>query len=136
MHEKKAKGDLAVACVIARLIELGWHVGVPLTEHAPYDLFAEKEGKVHTVQVRYATPAASQIRARLSSIWADRRGNHRRPRCRGQFTVLAVYAPGLGVFFVTDEELGDNRKEVCLRISPAGNCQKKGVRMADDFRVI
>jgi hypothetical protein len=52
MHEKKAKGDVGVAHVIARLTELGWNVGIPITEHAPYDLFAEKGGVVHTVQVR------------------------------------------------------------------------------------
>ena len=46
MHEKKAKGDVAVGFVIARLVELGWNVRVPLSEHAPYDL-AEKDGDAH-----------------------------------------------------------------------------------------
>ena len=83
MHEKKWKGDIGVAHVIARLTELGWTVGVPLTEHAPYDLFAERSGVVHTVQVRYATARRGKVLVTLSASWADRRGNHRRSRERG-----------------------------------------------------
>src|SRR4051812_23598549 len=108
MHEKKAKGDVAVGFVIARLVELGWNVGIPLTEHASYDLFAEKGGRVHTVQVRHVAPHENVIRAKLSTSWADKKGNHRRPRRAGQFSVLAIYSPGMGVFFVEDRELGDN----------------------------
>jgi hypothetical protein len=133
MHEKKRKGDLAVAQVIARLAELGWVVGIPLTEHAPYDLFAEKDGVIHTVQVRYTSPTKASIKTKLVSTWADRHGVHRRPRRKGQFSLLAIYAPGAGIFFITDAELGENCREVCLRLSPTGNCQKKGVRMARSF---
>jgi hypothetical protein len=49
IHKMKAKGDLGVAFVIARLAELGWNVGTPITEHAPYDLFTERRGEVLTV---------------------------------------------------------------------------------------
>jgi hypothetical protein len=135
VHEKKVKGDLGVAFVIARLVELGWNVGVPLTEHAPYDLFAECEGEVHTVQVRYTAPADGVIRVKLSTSWSDRHGNHRRPRCAGQFSMLAIYAPGCGVFFVSDEDLGDNCREVCLRLTRSKNNQTRGVRMAESYRV-
>jgi hypothetical protein len=50
--------------------------------------------------------------------------------------VLAVYAPPEGVFFVTDSCLGENCREISLRLSPARNGQKKLVRMANDFRVL
>ena len=134
MHEKKAKGDIGVAFVIARLVELGWNVGIPLTEHAPYDLFAEKGGELHTVQVRYVAPREDVIYVKLSTSWADRNGNHRRRRSAGQFSLLAIYSPGRGVFFLKDSELGDNGQCVCLRFSPAKNNQRCGVRMAENFR--
>ena len=136
MHVTKAKGDIGVAHVIARLTELGWSVGIPLTEHAPYDLFAEKQGVVHTVQVRYATPVDGVIPVTLSASWADRRGNHRRGRKSGGFSILAIYAPGEGVFFLSDECLGANCREITLRLRPTTNGQRKNVRFADQFRVL
>ena len=136
MHHQKYKGDVGVAYVIARLTELGWNVGIPITEHAPYDLFAEKAGILHTVQVRYAAPVDGVIPVTLSASWADRRGNHRRGRERGGFSLLAVYAPGEGVFFLPDDQLGTNCREVCLRLAPTANGQRKGVRYAEECRSI
>ena len=134
MHHTKTKGDIGVAFVIARLTELGWTVGVPITEHAPYDLFAERDGKVHTVQVRYVTARQDKICVRLRTIWNDRHGCHARKRVPGRFSALAVYCPEHGVFFISDSQLGDNGYEVALRVSAARNHQQKGVRMAHDFR--
>jgi hypothetical protein len=136
MHLKKAKGDVGVAFVIARLAELGWNVGIPLTEHARYDLFAEKDGHVHTVQVRYAAAKQGCIRVSLSASWADRHGNHRRNRCSGDFTILAVYTPQDGVFFLKDDDLGTNGREISLRLKPARNGQLKHVRNAEAFRAL
>jgi hypothetical protein len=134
MHRTKSKGDVGVAQVIARLTELGWSVGIPLTEHAPYDLFAEKDGVVHTVQVRYATPTRNAIRVTLSASWADKSGNHRRGRTKGRFSVLAVYAPGEGVFFLPEKSIGDNCREITLRLAPALNGQRKHVRNVACYR--
>ena len=126
-HDKKSKGDVGVAVVIARLVELDWNVGVPLTEHAPYDLFAEKDGIVHTVQVRYAKSDGVCVRVSLSTSWADRHGSHRRKRQPGQFSLLAIYCPAAGIYFLSDECLGDNCREVVLRLrrrrtDSAGTC--------------
>jgi hypothetical protein len=136
MHAKKSKGDIGVAHAIARLTELGWNVGIPLTEHALYDLFAEKGGVVHTVQVRYATRSRGVIRVPLSTSYADRRGNHRRARRAGAFSLLAVYSPGNGVFFVAAECLGTNCREICLRLEPARNGQLKNIRLAELYREV
>ena len=128
--------DVGVAHVIARLTELGWRVGIPLTEHAPYDLFAERDGQVHPVQVRYATAKRGVVHVTLSASWADRRGNHRRGRRQGQFSLLAVYVPDNGVYFLTDECLNDNCRDVCLRLAPTLNGQRRGVRNAADYRFL
>jgi len=136
VHEKKAKGDVAVAFVIARLVEMGWSVGVPLSEHTPYDLFAEKDGVVHTVQVRHAASHGTHLHVSLSTSWADRRGNHRRNRKGGQYTILAIYCPDSGVYFLSDECLGQNCREVILRLGPTNNGQSRHVRMARDYRTL
>jgi hypothetical protein len=136
MHATKSKGDVGVAFVIARLVELGWNVGIPLTEHARYDLFAEKAGHLHTVQVRYVSAKGGAIDIKLSASWADRHGNHRRNRCRGDFSILAIYSPECGVFFVKEDDLGENGRGIKLRLTPARNGQCKKIRMADHYRSI
>lgn len=134
MHEKKHKGDRGVGHVIARLIDLGWNVGVPISEHAAYDLFAEKNSKVHTVQVRYSTPKEGKVEIKLKSSWADKNGNHTRKRTKGDYTMLAVYVPNRGVFFVSDEQLGDCENSLVLRFELPKNSQTKGVKMAEGYR--
>jgi hypothetical protein len=111
MHIKKKKGDIGVACVIAKLTELDWNVEIPITEHAPYDLFAEKNGELHTIQVRYCSPKSdNHVEVKLSNSWADRHGCHVRTRVAGEFTVLAVYVPKHGIYFIKDAELGENKR--------------------------
>lgn len=131
MHEKKYKGDVAVAQVIARLTEIGWTVGILITEHAKYDLLAEKDGKTHTVQVRHCS-GEEAVSIKLSNSWADKKGNHTRYREKGDYTLLAVYVPRKGVFFIKDEDIGDNSKSINLRFMPSKNGQEKGVRWASD----
>ena len=134
MHEKKFKGDVGVGHVIARLLDLGWNVGVPISEHAHYDLFAEKGGVIHTVQVKYSTPDDNRIIVKLKNNWSDKNGVHERKRETGDFTVLAVYAPEQGVFFLSEAQLGDCDTAIVLRLEAAKNGQSKGIRLAEDFR--
>lgn len=136
MHEKKHKGDVGVTQVIAKLTELGWCVGIPISEHQKYDLFAEKNGIIHTVQVRYTTPKESSIQVKLTSSWVDKTAVHTRKREKGDYTLLAVYAPTIGVFFITDKELGENGKMMNLRLTPSKNNQTKKIRLAEDYRTI
>ena len=128
-HKTKTKGDIGVAHTIARLTELGWSVGVCVSEHAKYDLFAEKDGIVHTVQVRYTTPTDNKVRVPLSSSCQSRCTFTRRARKTRDYTLLAVYVPGAGVYFVKDEELGSHF--FIMRLG-----QRKGhrqMRWAEDY---
>ena len=137
MHEKKAKGDLSVVKVIARLTELEWTVGVLITEHAKYDLFAEKEGKMIRVQVRTGRIRDGSVRASLRNSWSDKNGCHVRARQRGDYDVLAVHCPENGdIYFLIDECLGANGSEVYLRLSPPKNFQKRKIHLADNHRTI
>lgn len=134
MHEKKFKGDVGVGHVIARLLDLGWNVGVPISEHARYDLFAEKDCVVHTVQVKYSALKSGRAEVNLSNTWADKNGNHIRTREKGDYTVLAVYIPDNGVCFLKEEDFADCHRSVNLRLEAAKNGQSKGIRLAEDFR--
>ena len=133
MHEKKRKGDIGVAKAIARLTELGWNVGIPITEHAPYDIFAEKEGDIETVQVRYTTPKKNKLDVKLQTSWADKSGNHIKKRILSDYTVLAVYNPEFDeIYFIRSKDFV-NDSCLTLRLVDTMNGQIKGVRMARDY---
>jgi len=133
MHEKKEKGDIGVGNAIARLIELGWSVCIPLKEHTRYDLIAEKDGVCKKIQVRYTTPKKGKLDVKLRSIWSDGKGVHYRDREIGDFDVLAVFCPvNKTVYFIKDNDF-ENGTGISLRLEPSKNNQKKYVRMAEKF---
>jgi len=138
MHEKKFKGDIAVTHVISRLTELGWTIGVLITEHAKYDLLAEKEGKMARVQVRSAKLNGNgSIETQLRNTYADRHGCHARKRSVGDYDILAAYCPETkAVYFIPDEVLANTTTSFSLRLEKAKNGQAKGVHLAEDFRLL
>lgn len=136
MHDKKEKGDLAVSAVIYKLTELGWHIGLPLSEHMKYDLFAEKNGKIHLVQVRYGRCDKKIICADLRSAYSDSKGIHIKKREKGDYTLLAIYNPCCGVFFITDKEIGDVYNTITFRLEKPKNNQVKNIRFGEDYRNI
>jgi PD-(D/E)XK nuclease superfamily protein len=118
MHHTKTKGDLGVAKVIARLVELGWVVGLPITEHAKYDLFAEKSGVIFRIQVKYVSAKNEKIEIKLESSWADKNGNHRRRRLQSDYDVLAAYCPDTdSCYFLKSEMLGSNGRSITVLIA-------------------
>src|SRR5574343_528835 len=103
MHHTKTKGDIGVAKAIASLVEQGFNVALPLTEHAKYDLIIEKNGKCYTVQVRYTTPRDGVMSIRLKNSWADKNGNHIVKREKGDYDILVTYNPVLDkCYFIQD----------------------------------
>ena len=135
MHDKKTKGDLGLTYAIARLTELEWHVCLPISEHMPYDLIAEKDGICKRVQVRYTTPKNDILAVKLRSSWSDKNGCHSTLRIKGDFDVLAVFNPVTKqVYFVDDKEFS-NSTSINLRLCPSKNGQKIGVRYAENYNI-
>ena len=53
VHHTKNKGDLGVLKVKVDLVEQGFLILNPETEHAPFDIVIYKNGVFRTVQVKY-----------------------------------------------------------------------------------
>jgi hypothetical protein len=137
MHEKKTVGDLSLVRVIARLTELRWNVGILLTEHAKYDLLAEKKGEMMRVQVKTGRLRNGCVRAQLRSIWSDKHGCHVRRRQEGDYDVLAIHCPDTeDIYFLNELCLGVNSSEVNLRLTEPKNSQVKKVHLASMYRMI
>lgn len=138
MHEKKIKGDIAVTHVISKLTELGWTIGILITEHAKYDLLAEKEAKMMRIQVRSVKLNNSgAIEIPLRNTYADKHGCYARKRNAGDYDMLAAYCPETGkVYFIHDEILAGATSGFTLRVEKAKNGQAKGIHFADDSRLL
>ena len=79
-HHTKTKGDVAVAHAYTDLIDQGFLVLWPATEHAPFDLVGYRDERFVRVQVKYRSAGVSgAVQVRFSSCWTDRHGVHRVP---------------------------------------------------------
>jgi len=133
-HHTKNKGDLGVLHAKVDLAEKGYRLLLPLSEHEPFDLVAYKDGTFLRVQVRYRTMVNGFICVEFKSNWADRRGNHRLKVDKNAVDVFCVYCPDTRTCYYVDPREGG--QTMSLRIAAPRNGQKKGVRLAKDFREI
>ena len=67
-HHTKGKGDLGVLKAQIDLFEQGFMVCWPLTEYAPFDLVAYRQGRFRRIQVKYRSlDISGAIQIRFSS---------------------------------------------------------------------
>lgn len=132
-HHTKDEGDLGVAKVFADLVEKGFGLLFPATEHAPFDLVAYDEaGRFVRVQVKYRTARRGAIVVQFRSSWADKNGSHVRLMDKGSVDVVALYCPDVDRCFYVDPS--QHRGGVTLRLEPAANRQEVGILHAELFR--
>ena len=131
-HHTKDKGDLGVAKAHADLVEQGWLVLFPTTEHAPFDLVAYRDGEFRRVQVKYRSGHSGSREVRFTSIWSDRHGIHRVPVDKTGIDLLCIYCPQTDHCYYLNPEA--HRVSVRLRITSSRNNQVAGVLPAEQFR--
>jgi hypothetical protein len=132
VHHTKNKGDLGVAKAHADLVEQGFIVLFPSTEHAPFDLVAY-DGVVFTrVQVKYRAVRRGGVTVHLRSAWSDANGLHTKALDRLQVDVIAIYCPDTDACYYV--RAGACGQSVTLRVAPSLNNQVAGVLVAADCR--
>jgi len=106
MHDKKEKGDIGLTQIIALVTKQGGRVSLPLSEHLKYDMIVEKDGFACRIQVKYVTARKDKIAISIASSWANKSGNHRITREKGDFDILACYCPDTDeCYFLADQEI-------------------------------
>ncbi|TXL61938.1 group I intron-associated PD-(D/E)XK endonuclease [Aeromicrobium terrae] len=131
-HHTKDKGDLGAAKAHADLVENGFTVLFPATEHAPFDLVAYRDGEFHRVQVKYRSARTGSIQVQFRSIWADRNGTHMKPTDKAEVDVVCIYCPETDHCYYLRP--ADFRQSVTLRVAPSKNGQQRGIQTAELFR--
>ncbi|ABA24646.1 conserved hypothetical protein [Trichormus variabilis ATCC 29413] len=110
-HHTKDKGDLAAAKVIADLVEKEYSIFVPVvTEHAPFDFIAYKDGKFYRIQAKYS---ANNFVSNKST-WADRNGNHQKKYKPDDFDFYGIYLPAIDKIVYPSIKFGG----CCIRTTP------------------
>ncbi len=135
MAALKQKGDLAELKVAADLIERGCRLSIPFGEDCDYDLIADFEGRLHRIQVKFTESNGSRIllRCRLHSLT---KGKVRQTKHYTASMVdwIAVYdRTSNRCYYCPSTELGAGRSELSLRLTPARNGQRLGIRNASDY---
>lgn len=131
-HHTKDKGDLGTAKAHADLVEHGFMVLFPATEHAEFDLVAYRSGAFHRVQVKYRSARSGSMTVRFRSVWADRHGTHMKPSDKTEVDVTCIYCPETDTCYYLRPQ--DHGQSVTLRVAASKNGQERGVLMASSFR--
>ena len=135
MASLKTKGDLAELKVAADLVERGYRIAIPFGEDNDFDLILIREGKLERVQVKYSQSDGAVIAVKCYSHSLTN-GRIRQTKRYTSNTIdwLAVYdATTNRCFYLPATELGLGRSIVHLRLTEARNCQRRGIRFADDY---
>lgn len=135
MASLKQKGDLAELKVATDLIDRGCRISIPFGEDCDYDLIADFKGRLHRVQVKYTCSDGRVISVRCFSQSLTR-GKVRAIKLYTAATVdwIAVYdSTTERCFYCPSRELGDGRRQLSLRLEPARNNQRIGIRSAEAY---
>lgn len=133
-HHTKNKGDLGVLAAQLDLVERGWGVLLPLTEHETFDLVAYRDGRFLRIQVKYRAAVNGTLYVPFSSSWADRHGVHTAPMDKDAVDLICIYCPDTRRCYYIDPKRFS--RGVTLRIAPVRNGQSKGVSLAERFTEI
>src|SRR5689334_6774220 len=122
-HHTKNKGDLGVFHAKVDLVEKGYGVLMPLTEHEAFDLVAYRDGQFWRIQVKYRAAVKGAIYLPFRSCWADRHGVHTVHMDKDSVDLVCIYCPDTRrCYYIDPRRHGGS---VHLRISPTRNGQSK-----------
>jgi len=127
-------GDLTELEVALALTRAGHRVLQPLSAASRYDLAIDNEdGTLTRVQCKTGVLRDGRIIFRVYSVSGHRSTGR---TYQGQVDAFGVYCEATGSsYLVPLSVVPEYRVMVCLRVSPAKNGQRVGIRRADDFVV-
>lgn len=134
MHTKD-KGDVAEASVIANLVKQGYKVALPRGENLPFDLIAIRpDCSLIRIQVKYRRIERNgTVSVKLASTWKNTNLTRVVNYDLNTLDYFAVYCPDVdAVAYIPASELA-TRRHFSLRVRPAKNNQKSGIRWFSEY---
>ena len=135
MAPLKQKGDVAELAVALDLRRRGYKLLIPYGEDCNYDLVVDRGDRLERVQVKYTASDGCVVRVRCRShSLTNGKVKHTKYYTAEMIDWLAVYdATTDTCYYVPAALLGTGRAELALRLTPARNNQRVGIRDAADF---
>jgi hypothetical protein len=136
MAPLKTKGDLAELKVAADLADRGCRISIPFGEDCDYDLIADYQGRLHRVQVKHTCSDGRIIlvRCRSHSLTNGRVRVTKRYTAKMVDWIAAYDCTTERCYYLPSRELGaGGRALLTLRLQPARNGQRIGIRDAEDY---
>jgi PD-(D/E)XK endonuclease len=132
----KDVGDKTTLAVILALRMTGHTVLVPFGENARYDLVFDDGSRLARVQCKTGRLKQGAVRFNACSSYAHHRNAGFRERdYQGEIDYFAVHCPQTGgVYLIPIEDLR-LRSRGSLRVAPARNNQRRGIRSAADYEL-
>jgi PD-(D/E)XK endonuclease len=118
------------------LQDAGNRVLVPFGENTRYDLVIERAGKFSRVQCKTGRLLKGAVCFRTSSSYF----HHPNPKIyvrdyKGQVDLFAVFCPETGAVYLVPIEDVPPMNQASLRVEPARNNQRSGVRLGTDYQI-
>lgn len=130
------KGDISVAMLTAKFLQLGFVVMKPMSELQRYDLVIDRSlsGEFERIQCKTGRLRDGAVRFNSSSSLAHHKNGGGRKSYVGEIELFGVYCPDNGeCYLVPVEDVG--LVQGSIRTSPAKNGQQKNVRLAEDYKI-
>lgn len=128
------KGSIAEAAIELEAVRNSIVVLRPSTEGRRYDLVFDVDHRLYRVQCKWARLRGDLIVVQVSTCrYTPSRGYVRTTYDAAEVDLIAIHCDALDRrFLVPIEDVGD-RSQLHLRLAPARNNQRAGVRMAEPY---
>ena len=134
MATTTAKGEIGEAMILADLQRQGHDVAIPFGHNLPFDLIVirREDGRMEKVQCKYTRSDGRVIKARIQSTSAWVHHTY----TKEEVDWIGVYDATTRQCLYLHSSVWDGQTAVNLRLTPPANRQQKGVRYAEDYRVL
>jgi hypothetical protein len=126
------KGAIAETRIAAELTQLGLDVYRPIAEGGRYDLLVDCGPRLVRVQCKWARRLRGVVVVRTRTSRLTPHGYVRTTYASGEIDGVAAYCPELESCYWLPITEFDGRVSVSLRLRPADNGQRSGLRWASD----
>lgn len=131
-HHTKNKGDLGVLKAKLDLLEQGYLILNPETEHAPFDIVVYKAGSFKRIQVKYRKlNSKGVLEIPFRNSYSYSKGVVTKHIDKNEIDVFAIYCPDTDkCYYFNPRKFG---KSLTLRVNASRNNQKMLTHQADNF---
>jgi len=127
-------GNASLAKCVARYVEQGYTVSLPVGDAAPYDMIVEKDGAVQRVQVKTGKLDKGVIYFPAKSNCGRWYKTGETKDYRGKADLFVVYCPQTDKVYALPVD-STGLTSVYLRVTMPKNGQRTKVRFAQDYEI-